>query len=134
MNGGGYFNFTKEERVAGKKRVEHLFTHGRSMMVYPFRVVYLETTHPQTVPVSILVSIPKKRLRSAAHRNRMKRLTREAYRLNKHLFDVALPGEEVHIDVAFVYVKDALSDFSTVEKSVQKALSALKEQIGKGKW
>jgi len=99
-------------------------------MAYPFRVVFLETVHPHASPLSVLISIPKKRLRSAVHRNRMKRLTREAYRLNKHLFDGGLSGEGVHIDAAFIYVKDALSDFAEVEKGMRKALSTLKVQIG----
>ena len=131
MNEGKRFSFQKEERVTGKKRIEFLFTQGGSMMAYPFRVVYLKTAHPFTVPLSILISIPKKRLRSAVHRNRMKRLTREAYRLNRHLFDGIQAGKEVHTDVAFIYVKDEMSDFATVEKSVRKVLIALKEQIGK---
>lgn len=131
MNEGKCFNFQKEERVTGKKRIEFLFAHGHSMMAFPFRVVYLETAHPFTVPISILISIPKKRLRSAVSRNRMKRLAREAYRLNKHLFDEIQTCEGTHTDIAFIYVKDEVSDFVTVEKSVRKALIALKKQIGK---
>lgn len=131
MNEGKSFSFRKEERVTGKKRIESLFAQGRSMMAYPFRVVYLETAHPFTVPLSILISIPKKRLRSAVNRNKMKRLAREAYRLNKYLLDEIQTGKGTHVDVALIYVRDEVSNFDTVEKSVRKALIALKEQIGK---
>lgn len=130
MNEGECCRFRKDERVTGEKRVETLFTQGVSFMAYPFRVVFLETAQLRTDPLSVLISIPKKRLRSAVDRNRMKRLTREAYRLNKHLFDGILSGEKAHIDLAFIYVKDTLSDFTTVEKGVRKALSTLKVQIG----
>ena len=133
MNEGECRRFTKDERVSGEKRIETLFTKGRSFMAYPFRVVFLQTAHPHTSPLSVLISIPKKRLRSAVHRNRMKRLTREAYRLNKHLFDGVISREEVHVDAAFIYVKDALSDFAEVEKGMRKALSTLKVQIGEKK-
>jgi len=125
MNEGDCFKFTKEERVTGDKRIETLFAEGRSFMAYPFRVVFLETAHPLAMPLSILVSIPKKRLKSAVHRNRMKRLAKEAYRLNKHLIEDALLRKEGHIDVAFIYVKDELSDFATVEKGIRKALKEL---------
>lgn len=130
MNEGVCFKFTKEERVTGDKRIETLFTEGRSFMAYPFRVVFLETAHSRSMPLSVLVSIPKKRLKSAVHRNRMKRLVREAYRLNKHLIEDALLRKEGHIDVAFIYVKDELSDFATVEKGLRKALRALMHYIG----
>ncbi len=133
MNEGECCRFTKDERVTGEKRIETLFTRGCSFMAYPFRVVFLETAHPHTRPLSVLISIPKKRLRSAVDRNRMKRLAREAYRLNKHLFDGVLSGEKAHIDVAFIYVKDALSEFAEVEKGMRKALSTLKVQIGREK-
>ena len=130
MNEGECFKFTKEERVTGEKRIETLFTQGRSFMAYPFRVIFLETAHPLATPLSILISIPKKRLKSAVHRNRMKRLAREAYRLNKHLIENSLLREEGHIDVAFIYVKDELSDFATVEKGLRKALGELMHYIG----
>ncbi len=131
MNEGDCCKFRKEERVTGEKRVEALFSQGDSFMAYPFRVVFLETTPYQTEPFSVLISIPKKRLRSAVDRNRMKRLTREAYRLNKHLLlKGILTDEKTHIDMAFIYVKDSLSDFSTVQKGVLKALGTLKVKIG----
>lgn len=131
MNEGECFRFLKEERVTGEKRIETLFTQGRSFMAYPFRVVFLETTQPHSLPLSVLISIPKKRLKSAVHRNRMKRLTREAYRLNKHLIIDLLHLKKVHIDAAFIYVKDELSDFAMVEKGVQKALRELIFHIGR---
>jgi ribonuclease P protein component len=133
MNEEERFRLTKEERLTGERRIETLFAKGDSFMAYPFRVVYLKTTYPQSVPLSVLVSIPKKRLKAAVDRNRMKRLFREAYRLNKHLMIASwLPLPE-HIEVAFIYVKDELSDFVTVEKGVRKALRELTQQIRKEK-
>jgi len=123
------FRFTKEERVTGEKRIEALFTQGQSFMSYPFRVVYLETTQRGTMPLSILISVPKKRIKLAVDRNRMKRLGREAYRLNKHLFLSNGPAEDEHLDVAFVCVADKPCDYATVEKGMRKALRELNHRI-----
>jgi ribonuclease P protein component len=131
MNEEERFRLTKEERVTGERRIETLFAQGDSFMAYPFRVVYLETAHLQSMPLSVLISIPKKRLKAAVDRNRMKRLFREAYRLNKHQLIVAMLPLTGHIEVAFIYVKDELSDFVTVEKGVRKALRELSLQIRK---
>lgn len=123
------FRFTKKERVTGEKRIEALFTKGRSFMSYPFRIVYLETAQYGSMPLSILISIPKKRVKSAVDRNRMKRLGREAYRLNKHLFLPNGLAENEHLDVAFIYVADKLSDYATVEKGIRKAIKELNHRI-----
>lgn len=129
MNDGQRFTFTKEERVTGKKRIETLFATGSSFIAYPFKVVFLETENPSRYAMSMLVTIPKKRIKSAVNRNRMKRLTREAFRLNKYLFySVSFP-ENYHVDVAFVYVKDDVSDYETVEKAMKKTMSVLLKNV-----
>lgn len=123
------FRFTKGERITGERRIETLFARGRSFMAYPFRVVYLETEQFALSPLSVLVSIPKKRIKPAVHRNRMKRLFREAYRLNKHFFNTELLREKDHLEIAFIYVKDELCDYATVVKGVQKAMRELNNLV-----
>ncbi len=131
MNEGERFRFTQAERVTGERRIETLFAQGHSFMAYPFRVVFLQTACAPARSLSVLISIPKKRLKSAVHRNRMKRLVREAYRLNKHLFDGTLLPENGHIDIAFIYVKDELSEYPVVEKGIKKAMRELMQHIRK---
>ncbi|MDR2816790.1 MAG: ribonuclease P protein component [Proteiniphilum sp.] len=123
------FGFTKKERITGEKRIEALFAQGASFMSYPFRVVYLETAQNGAMPLSILISIPKKRIKSAVDRNRMKRLAREAYRLNKHLFLYRESAENGHLDVAFICVADKQCDYATVEKGMRKAMGELNHRI-----
>lgn len=132
MNNEQRFTFKKEERVTGEKRVETLFENGCSFIAYPLRVVFLQTDALARFPLSVIVSIPKKRIKLAVNRNRMKRLVREAYRLNKHLFYNADIPQNYHLDVAFIYVKDELSDYGTIEKAMKKAMSELtKHALGK---
>ncbi|MDO5665030.1 MAG: ribonuclease P protein component [Bacteroidia bacterium] len=126
---GQRFTFKKEERVSGKKRIENLFAHGQSFLAYPFRIVFYEYECAVSEPVSILISIPKKRLKRATARNRMKRLVREAYRLNKNLLQSDLLIENHRIDLAFVYVKDELSGYDIVEKSVCKSLREISNKL-----
>lgn len=126
------FKFTKEERVTGEKRIEALFSKGRSFIAYPFRIVYLETTGQEKVPLSILISVPKKRMKSAVARNRMKRLSREAYRLNKHEFFLSDAHEDVHIDMALICVADKPCDYNIVEKGMRKALKELNRRMEEG--
>jgi ribonuclease P protein component len=123
------FTFKKKERVTGEKRVETLFSGGQSFVAYPLRVVFLKMEPTVDLPsVSILISVPKKRIKRAIHRNRLKRLIRETYRLNKHLIDI----KDYHLDVAFIYVKDEPSDYTSIEKGMQKALNELTHRMLSG--
>lgn len=123
-----YF-FKKEEKLTGEKRVESLFTEGKSFVAYPLRVVYIERSSQNPEAPKILISIPKKRIRSAIKRNRLKRLTREAYRLNKHILNEVSGGNFGSLEIAFVYVKDELTDFTVVEKGMRKALFEIKKNL-----
>ena len=79
-----------------------------------------------------MMSVPKKKLKLAVDRNRTKRLMREAFRLNKHLFDAQLLLQNCSIDLALVYLKNELSDFTTIEKAVRKALNEITLRIKEG--
>ncbi len=125
MNEGERFRLVKMERICGEKRIESLFANGSSFMAYPFRVVWLKKDAVSATPVSVLISIPKKRLKRAVDRNRMKRVAREAYRLHKNQIIGQLLTDNLHLDVAFIYVKDELSDFVTTEKGILKAFREL---------
>jgi len=61
----------------------------------------------------------------------VKRLIKEAYRLNKYSFDSrsALSGKQ--IDIAFLFLKNEIPDYKEIEKAMLKALSILNEKTGK---
>ncbi len=76
--------FSKHERLRGRLRVQEVATTGRSVHEAPFKLVGKLMTLPTDLPAQIAFAVPKRNLPSAVHRNRVKRLLREAYRLNKH--------------------------------------------------
>ena len=108
------------------------------MAAFPLRIVYMQMEKQevsqqwdgvQQPPVSILVSVPKKRFRHAVDRNRMKRLVREAYRLNKHILWNALQEKNFRLAIAFVCITDTLPTFRSVNKSMRKALIRIGERV-----
>lgn len=132
MNKGERFTFTKEERVTGEKRIEFLFTNGRSFISYPLRVIFVErTSQACSCNVSVFISVPKKRLKLAVKRNQTKRLMREAYRLNKYLLEPLFATDNRCMDIAFVYVKNEVSEYGEMEKAIKKALREISTQFKK---
>ena len=133
------YKFTKAERLNSMLTIDKLFAGGNaSTVAFPLRIVYMVVEDEKTdtadytePPVSVLVSVPKKRFRHAVDRNRMKRLVREAYRLNKRILWNALRDKDYRVAVAFVCITDQLPTFKTVNKSIAKALTQISERLNK---
>lgn len=79
------FTLGKGERLKSRKLIERLFKEGSSVKVYPFKLIYLRTSHTSDFPVQASFSVPKRKFKKAVERNRIKRLLRETYRLDKHI-------------------------------------------------
>lgn len=98
-------SFPKNEHLCGEKRVDALFQQSASFVCYPLRVLWkIEPPSGKAVTdVKVLVSVSKRKLKRAVDRNHVKRLVREAYRLNKHvLFEGLEPG--VGLQIAFIWI------------------------------
>ena len=121
--------FSKSEHLCGEKRITRLFTQGEAFIAYPLRVVFIIEPKKDEEPASVLVSVPKKRFKRAVKRNRLKRLMREAYRLNKQLILEKLNEKQLQIHIAFNYVSDDELDFVTIEKKVKLSLLKLIDKI-----
>ena len=125
------FTFKKAERINSQLVIDKLFGGGNTAMsVFPLRAIYMtEPSCEATVPVRVLVSVPKKRFKHAVDRNRMKRQVREAYRLNKHELCNLAEEKGLLVSIAFICITDEPVETSKVEKSVKKILAKIADKI-----
>ena len=93
------FTFGKEEKLKSKKQIEQLFAEGNIVKDFPILMKFLKTD-VNDFPIKVAFSVPKKNFKLAVHRNRIKRLLRETYRLNKHVLLNNVDGKYV---VMFIY-------------------------------
>ena len=94
----------KEERLKSKKLIEKLYKEGNSVKTFPLRMLFIQTDHTSNFPAQVGVSVPKRNFKRAVDRNRIKRLMRESYRLQKeivynnlekpHVFMISYLGRE----------------------------------------
>jgi ribonuclease P protein component len=115
--------FNKTERISLQREIDLLFNTGTAFTVYPLRVIYVIEKPLSGAPCAILISVAKKRFKRAVKRNRLKRLIRETYRLNKPLPTPSVPPKPLLI--AFIYIGNAVCDYATMEASMKKALGKL---------
>lgn len=118
--------FTKNERLYAQKRIDALFASGESFIAYPLRVVYT-LREKDDVAVTVLISVSKKKFKRAVKRNRVKRLVREVYRLNKN--ELYIPEIDKSIDIAFLYLKNELPSYEEIEKAIKKTGMVLREKL-----
>ncbi|HPF52651.1 MAG TPA: ribonuclease P protein component [Draconibacterium sp.] len=115
--------FRKEEKLCSKKIIDRLFQDGNSFLVFPVKVVFLETNLSSTFPVQAGFSVGKKIFKRAVHRNRIKRLMREAYRLNKNDLYQKLVNRQ--LAVFFIFIGKEMADYKTIERSMKKAMQRI---------
>ena len=75
----------KQERLKSKKLIEKLYSEGDSVKIFPLRMMYVQTVHTSEFPCQVGVSVAKRNYKLAVDRNRLKRLMRETYRLQKQI-------------------------------------------------
>ena len=121
--------FKKEERVFLQKEIDLLFREGVSFISYPLRVIYIEKKAPSEADASILISVSKRKFKQAVKRNRLKRLIRESYRLNKKPLCEFLEEKETGLLIAFLFVGKELNQYKAIETAVVKAINTLRERL-----
>lgn len=122
------YTLAKEERLSWKRYIDLLFAEGKSFVAFPLRVVYLNVESGPDVPVSMLVSVSKKKFKRAVKRNQVKRQVREAYRMRKPELTEQLAGENKKLLVAFLYIDKEIHSFREMEKAMSKAVRLLREK------
>ena len=75
--------YSKKDKLKSKKLIEKLFSEGNVITLFPLRLVYLKTSFEDSSVVKTGISVSKKLHKNAIDRNKIKRLLREVYRLNK---------------------------------------------------
>ena len=118
--------FTKAERLSSKIEIDSLFGTGKSFNSAPFKVIWTEASGGN-VPVKIVISIPKRLFKRAVDRNRLKRLTREAYRKNKHLLYGHL--ESKRIVMMLIFTSRSIIEYNEMEEKIILILQRLSKTI-----
>jgi ribonuclease P protein component len=127
------FTLGKEERLKSRKQIEQLFDKGKSFAITQFRVYFLidEMLNAQRSMFNVQfgVGVSARNFKKAVDRNRIKRLTREAWRLQKNELSEKAKEAQRQLNVFFIYTGKELADFKTVKDKVAIALKKLSDKI-----
>lgn len=105
----------KKERIKSKKLMETVFAEGKGINDYPLKLIYLEAPFSDGARFKIAVVAPKKNFKLAVKRNKIKRLLREAYRINKAII---FNNSERDFALVFLYLGKEMPDFQQIESKM----------------
>ena len=127
------FVLPASERLKLRKNIETLFHIGEAFSIYPLRIVYTfqpisEVKEESSAGMQMGISVPKKRFKRAHDRNRIKRLVREAWRLQKHLLVPSL-SKEHQLHIFFIFVGKEMLTYDLAYKNIGNAIEKLSHLV-----
>ena len=132
------FTYKKTDKLKSRKQTQHLFSTGQAINVFPIRLIYtiepMLSTADNLSLTSLLqagVKTPNRTFRKAVQRNRVKRLLREAYRLEKPNFLSQASLENKRINLFFLYTDALVLTQVEIQGKVKEALSLLVTKLKK---
>ena len=118
--------FSKQEKLTKKEHFDALYKGGHGVKAFPFSLRYIEVEAEDGPKIArkVAVVVPKRGLKLAVHRNRVKRQMRELYRLHKD--KIYQSGTEEAWSIR--YLGNRLNDYAFLEHGYLKLIESYNEQ------
>ena len=130
------FTYQKQDKLKSRKQMQNLFALGKSMSNAPLRLIYtLENiadehpTNPAPLIIQAGVGAPTKQFKKAVQRNRVKRLLREAYRLELPAFKAQLTLQGKRLSIFILYMEENVLPQIEINATMKLILNQLVKRI-----
>ncbi len=122
--------YHKKEKLKSRTELKAVFATGKSFSVFPIKVFFIEKeTNNTSFPVSAGVGVSSRHFKKAVDRNRIKRLLREAYRLEKQPLLQAVALQSKSFAVFFLYLDKELPDHLLIREKVKEGIEKLIKKV-----
>jgi len=127
------FTFSKKERLCSRTLIDNLFQQGHRIMSFPFSISWMaipmEEKAPFEAQAQVLINTSKRKFHHAVDRNRVKRLTRECYRLRKPQLYAFLQENGLRLIFSINYIHNEIWTYQQLQSKLNKAMDALEKEI-----
>jgi ribonuclease P protein component len=121
------YTLGKEERLKSRKQIDLLFKKGASFNAGVLKVFHQLHEQDREEPLQFGVGAGTRYFKKAVHRNHIKRLIREAWRLQKETLKEQLLSNGKCVDVFFIFTGRELPDHELIAEKTKMALYKLQQ-------
>ncbi|MEP6927065.1 MAG: ribonuclease P protein component [Ginsengibacter sp.] len=122
------FTFKADEKLKSRKLIQLLFKEGKSFSYFPLRIIYIQPENNLSHLQSAF-SVSSKNFKKAVDRNRIKRLMREAYRLQKFSLQNSMEESEKYLALFIIYTGNELPLYNNISEKMAASLHRLEKII-----
>jgi len=126
---GKTFAYNKKEKLKSRRQIEELFAKGKSFSVFPLKIIFRLVDDPMDFPIKAGVSASKKYFKKAVHRNRIKRILREAYRTEKLPLHDAVSAVNRQLVFFIIYMDKSLPEYLVIKNKMSLAIQRLIKEL-----
>ena len=130
------FTYQKQDKLKSRKQLQNLFALGKSMSNAPLRLIYTleniaegDPSNSSAIVIQAGVGAPTKQFKKAVQRNRVKRLLREAYRLELPSFKAQLKLQGLRLNIFILYMDENVLPQAEINIKMKLILNQLVKRI-----
>jgi ribonuclease P protein component len=118
------YTFGASQKLKSRKAIEQLFRQGNAFSDFPLRILWHINRH-HVGGLQAGFTVGSRKFKKATDRNRIKRLMREACRLQKNELENVLGQKNLSMQVFFIFTGNELPQYITLFGKTRSVLNRL---------